>query len=175
MQPHRRQPTGLLCPQDSPGKNTGVGLSFPTPVHTCRLSCFSRVRLCATLWTAAHQAPLFTWFSRQGYWGGLPCPPPQVLPNSGIEPQSPALKADSLPKEPPRKPKNTGVGSSSLLQGIFQTQGLNSDLPHCRQIFYCLNHQGKFLGIYFINIYFHFSHPILLPCNKFSIIYGFQS
>ena len=71
--------------------------------------------------------------------------------------------------------KNTGVGCRALLQGILPTQGLNPGLLHCRQIFYCLNHQGKLLGIYFINIYFHFSHPILLPCNKFSIIYGFQS
>ena len=36
--------------------------------------------------------------------------------------------------------KNTGVGSHSLLQ-IFPTQGSNPDLPHCRQILYCLSHQ----------------------------------
>ena len=35
------------------------------------LSRFSHVRLCATLWTAAHQAPLYTGFSRQEYWSGL--------------------------------------------------------------------------------------------------------
>ena len=35
------------------------------------LSHFSRVRLCETLWTAAHQAPLSTGFSRQEYWSGL--------------------------------------------------------------------------------------------------------
>ena len=40
------------------------------------LSCFSRVRLCATLRTAAHQAPLSTGFSRQEYWSGLPFPSP---------------------------------------------------------------------------------------------------
>ena len=40
------------------------------------LSCFSRVRLCATPWTAAHQAPWFTGFSRQEYWSGLPFPSP---------------------------------------------------------------------------------------------------
>ena len=40
------------------------------------LSCFSRVWLCATLWTVAHQAPLSTWFSRQEYCGGLPFPSP---------------------------------------------------------------------------------------------------
>ena len=38
-------------------------------------------------------------FSRQAYWSGLPCPPPEDLPDSGIEPWSPALQADSLPFE----------------------------------------------------------------------------
>ena len=42
------------------------------------------------------------------------------LPNPGIEPRSPALQADSLPAEPWGKPKNTGVGGLSLLQGIFR-------------------------------------------------------
>ena len=39
--------------------------------------------------------------------------------------------------------KNTGVGCCALLQGIFPTQGLNPDIPHCRQILYCLNHEGS--------------------------------
>ena len=39
--------------------------------------------------------------------------------------------------------KNTGVGSLSLLQGIFLTQGSNPDLPHCRRILYQLSHQGS--------------------------------
>ena len=64
------------------------------------LSCFSRVRLCATLWTAAHQAPLSTGFSRQEYGSGLPFPSPQDLPYPGIESGSPALQADALPSEP---------------------------------------------------------------------------
>ena len=38
------------------------------------LSCFSRVRLCATSWTAAHQASLSLGFSRQEHWSGLPFP-----------------------------------------------------------------------------------------------------
>ena len=42
----------------------------------CMLSCFSRVRLCATLWTVNHQAPLSMGFSRQEYWSGLPFPSP---------------------------------------------------------------------------------------------------
>ena len=39
--------------------------------------------------------------------------------------------------------QNTGVGSLSLLQGIFPTEGLNSGLPHCRQILYQLSHKGS--------------------------------
>ena len=39
--------------------------------------------------------------------------------------------------------QNTGVGSLSLLQGIFPTQGSNADLPHCRRILYQLSHQGS--------------------------------
>ena len=38
--------------------------------------------------------------------------------------------------------QNTGVGSHPLLQGIFPTQGSNPGLPHCRQIFYRVSHQG---------------------------------
>ena len=40
------------------------------------LSCFSRVRLLVTPWTAAYQAPLSMGFSRQEYWSGLPLPSP---------------------------------------------------------------------------------------------------
>ena len=58
-------------------------------------------------------------FSRQEYWSGVPFPSPGDLPNLGIEPRSPALQADSLPDESLQKPKNTAVGSLSLLQGIF--------------------------------------------------------
>ena len=39
--------------------------------------------------------------------------------------------------------QNTGVGTLSLLQGIFSTQGLNPDLPHCRRILYQLSHKGS--------------------------------
>ena len=61
-------------------------------------------------------------FSRPEHWSGLPFPSPGDLPNPGIEPWSPALWADSLPAEPKGKPKNTGVGSLSLLQQVFPTQ-----------------------------------------------------
>ena len=59
----------------------------------------SRVRLFATPWTVAHQAPPSMGFSRQEYWSGLPLPSPGDLPDLGIEPRSPALQADSLLSE----------------------------------------------------------------------------
>ena len=49
-----------------------------------------------------HQVPLSIGFPRQEYWGGLSFPPPEDLPNPGIELRSLALQADSLLFEPPR-------------------------------------------------------------------------
>ena len=46
-------------------------------------------------------------FSGQNYWSGLPFPSPGDLPDPGIKPSSPALQADSLPSEPPGKPRTT--------------------------------------------------------------------
>ena len=62
----------------------------------CVLSRFRRVRLFATPWTVAHQAPLSMGFYRQEHWRGLPCPPPEDPPLTGIEPMSPVLQVDSL-------------------------------------------------------------------------------
>ena len=81
-------------------------------------------------------------FSRPEYWSGLLFPSPGDLPDSGIDPRSPALQAGSLPAEQPGKPKTTGVGSLSLLQGIFLTQELNQGILHCMQILYRLSHKG---------------------------------
>ena len=68
-------------------------------------------------------------------------PSTRDFPNPGIETRSPSLQADSLPSEPPGKSMNTGVGSLSLLQGIFPTQELNRGLLHCRWILYQLSYQ----------------------------------
>ena len=51
------------------------------------------------------------------------------------------IAGDSLPADPAGKPKNTGVGSLSLLHRIFPTQGSKPGLPHWRQILYHLRHQ----------------------------------
>ena len=68
-------------------------------VCVCVPSHFSCVQLFVSRWTVAHQAPQSMGFSRQEYWSGLPFPPPGDLPDSGIEPVSPAsptLQVDSL-------------------------------------------------------------------------------
>ena len=53
------------------------------------LSHFSHVQFFVAPWIAARQAPLFTGFSRQEGWGGLPFPSPGDLPHPGIKPISP--------------------------------------------------------------------------------------
>ena len=64
------------------------------------------------------------------------------------ESKSHSVMSDSLPPHGLHSPwncpgQNTGVGSLSLLQGIFPIQGSNRGLPHCRQILYQLSHQGS--------------------------------
>ena len=81
VRPHRQQPTQLPHPWDSPSKNTGVGCHFllqsmKVKSEKWKWSHFSRVRLCATPWTAAYQASPSTGFSRQKYWSGVPLPSP---------------------------------------------------------------------------------------------------
>ena len=74
------------------------------------LSHFSRVQPFATLWTAACQASLSKGFSRQEYWSELPCPPPEDLPDPGIEPMSlmsPALAGVFFTTSTPGKPHYT--------------------------------------------------------------------
>ena len=68
------------------------------------MNLLSRVQFFVTPWTVAYQAPQSMEFFRQENWCGLPFSPPGNLPDPGIEPRSPALQADALPSEPPRKP-----------------------------------------------------------------------
>ena len=104
--------------------------------QTCPTS-FSRDQLFVTPWTTHSME-----FSWPEYGSRQPFSSPGDLPNSVIEPRSPALQVDSLPSEPQGKPKNTGVGSLSLLQQTFLTQELNWGLLHCRWILYQLSYQG---------------------------------
>ena len=85
------------------GKCTFIYLKLTTCFPSAHLSHFGHVRLCATLWTVARQAPLSMGFPRKEYWSVLPCPPPGDLPNPRIKhlsPASPALQAYSLPTSP---------------------------------------------------------------------------
>ena len=78
VRPQRQQPTRLPHPWDSPGKNTEwVAISFSNAWKwKVKVKSLSHVRLSATPWTAAHQAPPSMGFSRQKYWTGMPLPSP---------------------------------------------------------------------------------------------------
>ena len=83
VRPHRRQPTRLPRPWDSPGKKLEwVAISFSNAwkwkVKVKALSC---VRLLVIPWTAAYQAPPSMRFARQEYWSGVPLPSPTKLHN----------------------------------------------------------------------------------------------
>ena len=86
----------------------------------------------------------------------LDCKEIKPVKPKGSESESHLVLSDSLrPHElyhPWNSPgQNTGVGSLSLLQGIFPTQGSNPGLPHCRWILYQLSHKGSpfFLKFHF--------------------------
>ena len=77
-------------------------------ILNCTVCTLSRVQLSVTPWTAAHQAPLSRWFSRQGYWSGLPFLPPGNLLDPGTEPMSLAslaLAGRFFTTAPPGKPR----------------------------------------------------------------------
>ena len=115
------------------------------------LSC---VRLFATEWSVAYQAPQSMGFSRQKYWSGLPFPSPGDLPDPVIEPGSPSLQADALPSEPPGKPTpqpgikstppalegrgldNQGSPHASFLKAAFHYSGISIFI---QSIAYCWN------------------------------------
>ena len=91
------------------------------------MKSLSRVRLFATPWTIAYQAPPSMGFSRQDYWSGFPFPSPGDLPDPGLEPRSPALQGDALTSEPPGKPLMSG---SSL---AFRDSGNDIAYIHLRK------------------------------------------
>ena len=70
-------------------------------ICVCVCESLSRAPVSVTPWTITRQVPLSLEFSRQEYWSGLPFPSPGNLPNTGAEPRSSGLQADSLPYEPP--------------------------------------------------------------------------
>ena len=101
---------------------------FPSTTQP-RLSHFSHVRLHASLWTIARQAPLSMEFSRQACWSGLPCPPAGNGPNPGIKPRSPALEGEFFTTDPPEKPPTTSPAQPCL---ILQAYLIAQLLSHVR-------------------------------------------
>ena len=113
-------PRGLYNTWNSPGQNTGVGsLSLLQRIFPTQGSNPGLPHCRWILYQLSHKGSL-----RILEWVAYP----------RIKPVSPALKVDSLPTEPQGKPRNTGVGSLSLLQQIFLTQESNWGLLHCRWI-----------------------------------------
>ena len=94
------------------------------------------------------------------------------LPDPGIKPKSPALPVDSLLAEPQGKPKNTTLGSLSLLQRIFLTQESNRGLLHCRRILYQLTELWEKPQEYNFHLWFYYSFSLhLFPsCNTWEHI-----
>ena len=80
------------------------------------LSC---VELFVTQWTVSCQAPLSMGFPRQESWNGLSFPSPGDLPNTGIEPTSPALAGGFFTTEPPGKPSATIVCVCEVTQSCL--------------------------------------------------------
>ena len=104
--------SGLPCHPPGDLSNSGIKPRSPALLLLLLLlllSCFSRVRLCATPYTAAHQAPVFLGFSRQEYWSGLPFPSPEDLPNPETEPISPALAGGFFTTESPGRPSQLTI------------------------------------------------------------------
>ena len=155
LQPHGLQPTRLLCPWDSSGKNTEVGCHF---------------LLQGIFLSQGSNLHLLNWQA-----GSSPLVPPGKPYSDGMGQRSKTGMFSNLPwfhlilllllllscfsrvrlcvthrRQPTRLPrpweypgKNTGVGCHFLLQGSFLTQELNPGLPHCRQMLYPLSHQGS--------------------------------
>ena len=118
VRPHRWQPNRLLCPWDSPGKNTGVGCYFL--LQCMKVKSESEVaqlcltlRLLATPWTAAYQAPSSMGFSRQKYWTEVPFPSPIHESESEVAQLCLTL----------HNPKDCSLPGSSI-HGIFQARVL---------------------------------------------------
>ena len=116
-------------------------LILPYTMSMAECQSLSCVRLYATPWTVACQAPLSMRFSRQEYWSELPCTSPGDLPDPGIEPRSPALQAYSLPSEPPGKQSRKSILSMSIW-----FQNLSFFYPHTSlHLWSCLQLSSKII------------------------------
>ena len=123
-----RRPPHSLVYEDSVLYLSELCQSFLKP-QVSVLNHFSCVRLFATLWTIACQAPLSVGFSRQEYWSGLLFPSPGDLPDPRIKPtclMSPALAGEFSLLVPPGKPSEIRavVLSHSVVSDSLRPHGM---------------------------------------------------
>jgi len=130
---------------DSPGKNTGVGchalLQGIFPTQGLNLYLFSSPVFAGGFFTTSTTWEAWRRNTLQNKWTSASC----VCESLRcvwlfVTPWTVARQAPLFMDSPG---KNTRVGCHSFLQGIFLTQGLKPGLLHCRQILYCLSHQGS--------------------------------
>ena len=142
LRPHGLLLTRVLCPRDSPGKNTGVGchgllqgIFLTQGSNPC---LFVSPALAGTFFTTRA-----TWHHSNYslYINNSLAPFERVLSHSAVlDPLKPhALQPTRLPCSWTFPGKKTRVG----IQGIFPTQELNPGLLHCRQILYQLSYTGS--------------------------------
>ena len=138
---------------------------------------FNRVWLFETPWTVAHQAPLSMGILQVRILEWFAMPSSRGFSHTEIKSRFPTLQVDSLPSKPPGKPKNNGVGSPSLLQGISLTQVSTQGLLYCRRSFCQLNYQRNSMqyitspwficftsgNLQILSPFMLFSHPAPLP------------
>ena len=141
LQPYGLYSSRLFCPCDFRGKNTRTACHFllqgifPTQDSNPHLSFSALAGGFFT--TMSPEKPLMIiWSESEGH---------SVVSHS-LRPHG-----SYSPWKSPGQ--NTGVGSLSLLQRIFPTQGLNPGLPHCRQILYQISHRGNPMTMWLIHIY----------------------
>ena len=116
-------------------------------------------------------------FSRQESWSGLPCPSPGYLPNSGIEPRSPTLQADSLPSEPLGKPYNYYHLIIRGVNNIHKLQSCHASVFERPSIICFWQRKNQFYLIFLQSLYGLFflpMHRIWLYLAKFSGWLNFQ-
>ena len=143
VRPHGQQPTRLLCPQDSLGKNTGVGchlLLQDNHVEPPNRPWSKWVtQLCPTLCDPMDYTVHGILQARILEWVAFPLFRRSSQPRN--QTQVSHIAGGFFTRWATGKPKNTRVGSLSLLQQIFPIQELNRGLLLCRQILYQPSYQ----------------------------------
>ena len=128
------------------------------------LSRFGSVWLFVTLWTVARQAPLSMGFSRQEYWGGLPCPPPGDLLYPGIKPgsfMSPVLAGRFCTTCTSWEANFSHISfafSLCTVSHIFHIYVINASMEFYNYIFKGFKKWGKYLSVFYINLYIYHFH-----------------